>query len=791
MALDPKEQARLNREALQAQKDLIKLEQELKDIQRETNKLAQEANDLDDESIAKQEKLLDYEEKKLDELKKQLQIARQKKTSDTALLKSIDEQTKKLKDQTEALREQKNLYEEIGALSRSFAGEINGMLGIMNDLNDSGFGRMMTLIEKSGGMLNGLNNAAIELSENLKTRVALSIAEKGQEMFLAFFQQLDEVGSNLAKVIPQGRKYQSMVEDITNGNQAAYLSFDDVSQSVIGLNSNFTEFSRLDKEIQVDLVRFGATLDKLGVSSDDFAENIDYATKAMGLSSEEFITFEKQLFSMSKGLGVNMDTLNRRFKDASGKLAQFEKTKALKIFKDMNLVTKNLGIEMNRLFEISGQFDTFESAAEAAGSLNSVLGGNLINTLDLMNASLDNPIEVFKQLKVAVDKTGRSFDSMTPAMRKMIAETMKMDVSEVERLMRMDLTQGVKEMQDAAASMEDMEEAARLATPILDKLIRLGYKFVVFMSPIIDVVDSIVDGLMKLTGEYPNVTKAIGGITMAAGLLTAGALLLAKGIVFVKGVMLSFTASAALTTGPVMLNAFSAGAASAGRGLAVFGATAGKAGIQLIPLAFAIGLVAAGIGLAAWGMSKLVLAFVEFMKASDIEKLGALYLGINGLAIAFTVLAASMVAIGVAAPGLIAFALAVRIALTDTVIEKLQKTAEHINNISNGLERMKVEKLTALANAAAGLANINLSDLNATLAVSAQGAQQSQRSAQSQQVVVNIPGETIKVEIKSPIMLNREKIGELVQEEIVKREDRLVPGGLSPSIGIKTGGYKD
>ena len=50
---------------------------------------------------------------------------------------------------------------------------------------------------------------------------------------------------------------------------------------------------------------------------------------------------------------------------------------------------KATGIETQRLLDITGKFDTFEGAAEAAGKLNAVLGGGVIDTNALLMADHD------------------------------------------------------------------------------------------------------------------------------------------------------------------------------------------------------------------------------------------------------------------------------------------------------------------------------------------------------------------------------------------------------------------
>ena len=42
---------------------------------------------------------------------------------------------------------------------------------------------------------------------------------------------------------------------------------------------------------------------------------------------------------------------------------------------------------MYSLMSVTKQFDTFEGAAQSAGKLNAILGGGVVNSMDLLNAT--------------------------------------------------------------------------------------------------------------------------------------------------------------------------------------------------------------------------------------------------------------------------------------------------------------------------------------------------------------------------------------------------------------------
>ena len=839
-----------------------RLNHQIQDNLDKQKKLSEQMEKFEEESEERRSRQLEIEKLKTEEIKIQIELARRQGTAGEELVKKLQKELEK-QQEIEAgvleLYEKKNeLLEESLDLTRDFNKEISGMIGIVDDLNNTGFGKMKKLIEISGGLMEGIHEAGKTFSKDLGSRILLSIAEKGQEAFVLFGLQLDEVTASLQKAIPSGKKYSDILSKITTSNSDAYLSFEDVGEAIKSLNEGFTGFSSLGEKQQTDLTKMAATLDKLGVSAQDFAENLDVANKAMGMSTDEFMIFQGELSSVARQTGRSMNQLNKDFKGASERLSQFGKLKGAKIFKEMEVASKALGIEMNKMLQITEKFTTFEGAAEAAGNLNSVLGGNVINTIDLMNASLDDPIESFKLIKQSIDKTGKSFEHMTPAMKKVIANAAGMDVSEIARLMSMPMDDAVAGMKAEADSLEEMQYAAKQATPILQKLETMAYKFLGVLEPIVTQLGIFVDWVAKILAENPKLTASIGYITLGIAALVAGMLGAFKIAVMLSGALQAVAAikatlgtagilsggagaakdiagitkwkegisqggAAAKTAGPAYLSmavaivAIGAAVLAASYGMSLFVAAfkgmspeqiyavsvaivaftagmtgmifalskvseaGGKAGVELLPLGAAIVLIGAGIGIASYGMAKLVESFVLFMKEADLEKIASLYLGINGLAAAFGLLAISMTGLMVAVPSVVAFGTAVYFSFNDAVIEKLKSVAEYMASITASLENMKTEKLTALATAATMAASITTTSMNSDLAkyaaASNQPAAQTQTTQPSEQV--------IKISINSPIMLNGVKLGDFVQDEIVKREHGQQPG-MHSNIGIKT-----
>lgn len=487
-----------------------RLNRNIADLEKRITEIQEDLKEINNESIDGLEKELKKRQLILEKIEEEIKLKRLN-NEDTKELREREELIKRLiESQNELLEEQREILEDIKDLPKSFADDLSKSLGIITDINESGLGQTYNLFKKSGGVLKGINNAAEHLSKDLLPRIGVSMLEKAQELFLVGFHQLDEVGATLARNIPQGREYQKMIENIAATSGQAYLNFEDAGNALESINHNFASFNQLGKPAQQNLIYTGALMEKLGVDTETFGENLNTMNKAFGMSTDEYGDFQKRLFGASKSLGISVGVLNKNFGQMSERLSQFKGQRAEKIFLDMALASKNTGIEMDKLLEITERFTTFEGAATAAGKLNAVLGGNVINSLDLMNASLDDPIKTFELLKGAVDKSGKSFKEMSPAMKRVISDATGIDIKSLDKLMSQPLSKGRAELEKMTKEQQKMDEEAAKAATVVQKLTRIWYSFAQVISPIVDIVSSIVDWLAKFIKDNPNFAKVIG-----------------------------------------------------------------------------------------------------------------------------------------------------------------------------------------------------------------------------------------------------------------------------------------
>ena len=189
---------------------------------------------------------------------------------------------------------------------------------------------------------------------------------------LAASLELDNVATSVAKATST-MQFADAMEELRVEALAAGVSVKELGQNFITLNNNFTDFNRIDAESAKQLAATATALDAAGFSAEAFAKTLDLGTKTLGMSTDQVETFSKELVNFGKSAGIPMARLSKDLAAVGPQLATFE-AQGTKVFKEMSLASKNLGIELGRMFSIAEQYTTFEGAANAAAKLNSVLG---------------------------------------------------------------------------------------------------------------------------------------------------------------------------------------------------------------------------------------------------------------------------------------------------------------------------------------------------------------------------------------------------------------------------------
>jgi hypothetical protein len=190
------------------------------------------------------------------------------------------------------------------------------------------------------------------------------------------------------------------------------------------------------------------------------------------------------------------------FESIAPRLSAFGK-EAPRIFRELAVVMSNTGIEMGRLLSIAERFDTFEGAAQSVGKLNAILGGGFLDTMQMVQTT--NPTERLLLLRGAIDKAGKSFETMSYYERKAIADAAGFaDVNEMSLALNSSLTKNSAAAREKALTDKQMAEVMQSVQSIGEKLSSLWKSMAINLSFVLAPIRKVID-------LFLDASKAMGG----------------------------------------------------------------------------------------------------------------------------------------------------------------------------------------------------------------------------------------------------------------------------------------
>jgi hypothetical protein len=510
------------------------------------------------------------------------------------------------------------------------------------------------------------------------------------------FKSFEEARASLVKDTGVAA-YGDTLKTVGQQNITLGIKSEGASQALKDLHKEFTDFTTLGAPAQLQLTTFAASMEKLGVSTSVTSANIQIANKVMGMNASQAMKSQKEILSLANQLKVAPQKMAADFQAAMPKLAAWGNL-AIDKFKELSVVAKRTGMDINELIDWSAQFDTFEGAADAVGKLNVILGGPLLDSMQMVY--MDEK-ERAQAIKKAVESSGQAFGTMSKQMQQAVTKAAGMkDVATMAKFMSSSF-EGVEAAAKAeAASQEKMNKMIEEARPLMDKLMDFARSITALVMPAIDALAWAVDKLHKgfvFLSEYLGQNGAaafiliIGVVSRFVGILNIIPWLFNKiGISAGLAAMKNFffaesSATAAAAQGPLAAATTTTGAAmtSASPGVLAFGA--------------GIGLASAGIGLLFWGLSKVIDSLSSFAKESKMSASNVL--GLAGALGLFSLSgAAASISLVLLAVGFGALALSLALIKTDdlkavalmfaSISMITTDTIENINSVSSAIKNM-------------------------------------------------------------------------------------------------------
>jgi len=357
----------------------------------------------------------------------------------------------------------------------------------------------------------------------------------------------------------------AVITDAYEATRLYGVELEEMSATMTALRSTFTDFTMITGEQQEEVAKTGAVLAELGVSTGDFAQGIQNATKIFGQSATQAADTQLELRALATQIGVAPEKMAGDFAKAGASMAKFG-DQGVKAFKDLAVVAKITGMEVDTILNMVKEFDTFEGAAEQAGKLNAALGGNFVNAMDLMMET--NPVERFNMMRNSILDAGLSFDSMSYYQKQFYTESLGLaDVGELALMLSGNMDSLNANIEKSEAEYVAAAEAAKNLQSIQDLLKSTMASLIPVVTPIVTMFANFVKSLTASEERIMALKVALGIITLATLSLGIAMAIAAVNLVAVQ-----------LAGGPITL--------------------------AMYALAAAVALVVAGVGLLIGGMEE-------------------------------------------------------------------------------------------------------------------------------------------------------------------------------------------
>tara|TARA_S200002703_G_scaffold160012_1_gene176047 strand:- start:1641 stop:4028 length:2388 start_codon:yes stop_codon:yes gene_type:complete len=525
MAITPEELSELN--ALERER----LDLNERGLELETRKIKRlrELRRLEDDGIDAKKNSLEYDRASLDLLEERIQkaeILKKQGLEVTGLYAAEIEQAEKLLDIAEkqldrnaADYEQKlaDIYaaKEANDARRKGYNEAEGFakrfFGITKEPKSLASKFLLNPEKMTEGLIGGLKEVITPMS------VMTSTMDKVIEASVALTIEQDSAVVSFRKATGASGDFDDNIRGLEQSLFMTGVTSAEASQAVQTLFINVTDFTEMSEGQQETLGKTVAVLGELGVASETTAKNIQFATKALGMSTSAAAGLQRELFTFAQDLGVSANQIASDFQQMGPQIAAMG-ANGVDAFRNLEAQSKSTGLAMNELLQIVQKFDRFDTAAESVGRLNALLGGPFLNATELVaETDLSRRFEI---LKSRIDDAGLSFDQMDYYQRKAVASAMGLNEQQLALLMRgrVDLVQAPAK---SAEEIEALADQTAQFNTIAEEMMQIARGLAIGFGPVVSAVKDFLQLLSPLIENLDVIAFSLGGAAIAMGGVSA------------------------------------------------------------------------------------------------------------------------------------------------------------------------------------------------------------------------------------------------------------------------------
>jgi hypothetical protein len=600
-------------EEIAAEKALISARERLLDINERLSQSYEDQGDLLDDQVAK--------------MQEELRIHKLLHPEKVTELATLREAIRLAKEKNAETKESIKLGKQVGE-------DILGAIGLNKKFEDSMLGGVSAMMKSKEGRdeLQKTIREGITL-ENIAYSLSLKVIQSTTKLAFAQDQALVSLNKQTGATKLYGDELVALESELAQSG----VTSEEAGEAFIALSKNVYNLRNISAGARKELSTTTALLQEMGVSADATAGNVQFMTASLGMSVTSATQYQRELFTLAQQIGMPPAEMAEGFKSAAPKLAAFGK-QAGKVFKKLAVNARAANMEVEQMLNIVEQFDTFEGAAQAVGKLNALLGGQFLNSMELVTQT--DPTERMRMLSGALNDAGKSFDQMTYYEKKSIAAAAGLsDVNELALVMAGNFSHVAGGAGKSQAEIEKMADEAAEFQTIQDELNQLVRAFAIEMRPVIKSLKDFLDGVGKSATAIKMFLPIITGFISALA-ATKIAIQLVNLKIIATGTALRGIGIIGMVTGLVTL--FTVLPDGIGATAAVL--TALTAGLYLFAVAMGVVNVSTGgvlyaIGALVTGISYLIYWLFEKQIASSflegLVKIGEAFVNIgSGLLVA-------------------------------------------------------------------------------------------------------------------------------------------------------------
>jgi len=297
-------------------------------------------------------------------------------------------------------------------------------------------------------------------------KIISSIISKVQIATIEFMWTFTEAVAGFSKSVGDAGEMHSAVAGAME--LGAGVNIQQAAAAAADLATTLKSLTTASKENQKFMIRGAAQLAELGIGASETGANIEAMTRGMGMSGKQAMDTMHGMAASANAFGqTSAQYLGNWSKMMPSLMAHGKGAK--KVFEGLAAQAKSAGLEMDVLYKVAKKYDTFDSAAQSVGNLNAILGGDYLNSLEMMNMTEEERIDAMKR---AFEMTGKTFDQMERYERKAIAEQLGVQESELAQMMGIE----TREMRKAAKEAKRRERDEKLRRKMLTSTVSLMTK---------------------------------------------------------------------------------------------------------------------------------------------------------------------------------------------------------------------------------------------------------------------------------------------------------------------------